>query len=147
MSAPVFKPVYLTDEEVAGAIIKPTGESGFSTEQINPQYCLSAASAEELVKVLQSGFPQYSVETYEDFPQHMASGSPFAFNKRVPWLKIVNKGGNDDGSDQVYLTNAGQFSAYFASASMTQQDPPQYTNPEVAWRNVAKDIGEGLVGG
>jgi hypothetical protein len=147
MPAPTFKPVYLTDEEVSGAIIKPTGESGFSTEQINPQYCLSADSAQELVKVLQAGFPQYSISTYDEFPQHMAAGSPFAFNKRVPWIKIVNPGGKDDGSDQVYVNNAGQFCAYFASASMTQQDPPQYNNPEVAWRNVTQDIGEGLQGG
>ena len=145
--ATVNFPVYLTDEQVSGAIIKPTGESGYSTEQINPQYCLAPASAQELLKVLQAGFPQYTISVYEDFPQHMATGSPFAYNNRVPWLKIVNPGGNDDGSDQVYLANAGQFSAYFASAKQTEMDPPQYNNPETAWRNATQDIGEGLAGG
>lgn len=146
MSAPTFKPVYLTNETITEAISKATGSST-ETQEVNPQYCLTGASAKELVKILRAAFPQYTVSEHDGYPWPESTGAPEYFNLKVPWIKIVNPKGNEDGSDQVYDFNAGQFSAYFASASETEQDPPQYNNPEVAWGNVMTDISEGLVGG
>lgn len=147
MAAPVFHPVYMTNETITEPIVKPTGESGQAMQHVNPQYCLTGPSAKELVKILQTSFPQYVIAEHDGPPWEEFTGAPEYFNLDVPWITITNRSSADDGSDLVYRFNAGQFSAYFASASMTQQDPPQYTNPEVAWRNATQDIGEGLVGG
>lgn len=142
MDAPNYKPVYMTDETLAGMTVDATGTPKQSTWNVNPQYCLTDQSAGELLAILQAAYPQYRIEAFKMDPENFSPATPFHFNLEVPWIAITNPGGLQDGQDQVYRFNAGQFSDYWASASMAAQG--QYRDPDTAWRNAQQDISVGL---
>lgn len=140
MSAPSFKPVYDTDVTVTTNMEGVA--SGVSTVlPVNPQYCLNADSAKELLTVLRAGFSMYLIALVEDYPT-LNFGGWNHYSRKVPWMKMVNPGGGQNGADQVYSFNCGQFADYWASASMVAAG--QYRDLEVAWRNVQMDVSVGL---
>ena len=142
MAAPTYNPVYMTNETLNQIVIDATGKPVPTSWNVNPQYCLSQDSAAQLLAILQAAYPQYTITMQMMDPEKFDPASPVNFNLAVPWLVIVSKGAAKDGSDLTYPLNAGQFSAYWASASMAAQG--QYNDVDVAWRNAQQDISEGL---
>ena len=139
MNTPNFRPIYVTDETLTFPIVGPAGSSQIVLNE-NPQYCLSAASAEDLLAILRAAYPMYlmTIEQKDPWPGIRRG----IFNLQVPWITMVNRGGGLDGADHIYSFNAGQFSDYWASASMAAAG--LYRDQAVAWRNAQQDISAGM---
>ena len=128
----------MTNETLNVPRVNPvTGESLKTTSQINPQYCLTPSSAQELLAILKAGYPQYTITMSMSDPEVFDPGSPDTFNLKVPWIDI------QDGQGREYQLNAGQFAAYWASAKQVIEGQPS-NDPGVAWRDAQQDIVTGL---
>jgi hypothetical protein len=89
------------------------GESQF-INRINPDYCLTEASAAELVQVLATPGADgkstvYAATVFDDWPLG-PFGGPFHQSGKVPWLRIAQGGATIE-------VNAGRMAAsYYAKA-------------------------------
>jgi len=92
MTPAEFKPVF--DDTVTETAPPPSNE----TVAIEMHYCLSQGSAEELASLFT---PPPAI--FLAPPIRQGFGSPFTFNKEVPWLRFSN------GAER----NAGQLAIYW----------------------------------
>lgn len=69
---------------------------------VSPLYCLTEASAQQLIQVLSS----YSPTVYDDYPVTMGPLGPYSCSAQVPWLSIT-KGG------ATIKVNAGVIANYY----------------------------------
>lgn len=141
MSIPTFSPVYMTNEEITGPQTNPnTGEAGTFRSAVNPQYCLTEESAQEVLGILQKAYPNYQITIDSRDPVPFLSSGPDAFNLKVPWIKIV-----DPNRNLEFSQNAGDYANWWASAKQVIEGQNS-NDPAVAWRNVQLNVETGLNG-
>jgi hypothetical protein len=84
---------------------------------IDPRYCLTEKSAQDLVKVLADGLPAFAALVFDDFPKGVLGG-PFQQSATVPWLRITQDGATIE-------VNAGMFAISYYAKSQPDQTPEQ----------------------
>ena len=93
--AMTFVPVFMQDVE---QIFSPSGQK----QKINPVYCLTTESAEELAEILADLRPE--IVEADPIPQRMGS---IAFSTLVPWFKFPSGAAMNCGQEADYWAKAG----------------------------------------
>jgi hypothetical protein len=107
-----FRPVY--DDSVTEYL--KDDPMNRSPATINAMYCLMPSSAKILASLF-SPAPKIVMAP----PVAQAAGSPFVFNRMVPWLQFETGG---DGSPT--LRNAGLLASYWGMAGVPYEDAMKY---------------------
>jgi hypothetical protein len=101
------------------------------TQSINPAYCLNADSADELQDILGNAG---AVGTLYDAPPYPTrGGSPYDYNRLVPWLRFLN------GEER----NCGQLASYWANPEGNPMPGvPKSEALNAALKDIATPVGE-----